>query len=130
SFIAAADSAGKNSYHYHDPLLAGSLWHVVPWDLNASFGQDWKTDRSAAADGPPDAWYRSVNGLFDRMLSDGKIGPALKTRYGVELEGPLAGSKALELLDTMAKEVEQSALRDEQKWQSAYRSYSLWKART
>jgi spore coat protein CotH len=130
SYIRADDSAGKNSYHYHDPLGADSLWHCVPWDLNASFGQDWKTFRSPADTSPPDAWFRSVNNLFDRILSDATMGPALEQRYGVELKGPLAGDTVIELFDGMASEIEQSALRDEQKWQSAYRAYMLWKDRT
>lgn len=130
SYIRADDSAGKNSYHYHDPLRADSVWHCVPWDLNASFGQNWKTERSPADISPPDAWFRSVNGLFDRILSDATLGPALEQRYGRELRGPLAGNSVVALFDEMVKEIDQSAQRDEKKWQSAYRSYMLWRART
>jgi hypothetical protein len=130
SFILADDSAGKNSYHYHDPLLAGSVWHFVPWDLNASFGQDWKTFRSPAKGSPPDAWFRSVNNLFDRILSDPNMGPALEARYGEELRGPLAGDTIIALFDGFAREIEESALRDEQKWRNAYREYMLWRSRT
>jgi spore coat protein H len=130
SFIKADDSAGKNSYHYRDPLLADSVWHCIPWDLNASFGQDWKTFRSPADSSPPDAWFRSVNNLFDRILSDPELGPALEARYNTELQGPLARATILELYDGMVAEVEQSAQRDEQKWQADYRSYMLWRERT
>lgn len=130
SFIRADDSAGKNSYHYHDPMRADSVWHCVPWDLNASFGQDWKTFRSSADSSPPDAWFRSVNNLFDRILSDSNMGPALEARYGEELHGPFEVSKVIAQFDEMAKEIEESALRDEQKWRSAYREYMLWSGRT
>lgn len=130
SFILADDSAGKNSYHYHDPLRADAVWHFVPWDLNASFGQDWKTFRTPATSSPPDAWFRSVNNLFDRILSDPNMGPALEARYGEELRGPLAADTIVELFDGFAREIEESALRDEQKWRNAYLDYTLWRART
>lgn len=130
SFINAADSAGKNSYHYRDPLRADSLWHCVPWDLNASFGQDWQTLRSGADGSPPDAWFKYVNNLFFRILEDPTLGPALEARYAEELQGPFATDVVLDLFDSFAAEIEQSALRDEQKWQEKYRNYMLWQQRT
>ena len=130
SYIAAADSAGKNSYHYRDPLRADSVWHCVPWDLNASFGQDWQTLRTSAVGSPPDAWFKHVNNLFFRILEDSTLGPALEARYGRELRGPFASEAVLELFDNYVAEIEQSARRDEQKWQEQYRSYMLWQQRT
>jgi hypothetical protein len=130
SYIVAADSAGKNSYHYHDPLTADSVWHCVPWDLNASFGQDWQTLRDPAEGSPPDAWFRYVNNLFFRILADPTMGPALEARYGAELKGPLAADTVTALFDSMVVEIEESARRDEQKWDAQYRSYMLWSGRT
>lgn len=130
SYINATDSAGKNSYHYRDPRDANGVWHCVPWDLNASFGQDWRTERSAAEGSAPDAWFRYVNNLFMRILADETMGPALEARYGRELQGPLAAQVVIDLFDSMVTEIEQSALRDEQKWQDDYRSYRLWQERT
>ena len=130
SYINAGDSAGKNSYHYRDPLRADSVWHCVPWDLNASFGQDWQTLRNAADGSPPDAWFKHVNNLFFRILEDPTLGPALEQRYGEELHGPFAPEVVLELFDSYVAEIEQSARRDEQKWQEQYRSYMLWQSRT
>jgi spore coat protein H len=130
SYIRADDSAGKNSYHYHDPLIADSVWHCVPWDLNASFGQDWRTMRSSADTSSPDEWFRYVNNLFHRILSDPNMGPRLEQRYGEELNGVLARDSVLALLDAMVAEVEESARRDEQRWDADFRSYQLWQERT
>lgn len=130
SYINAADSAGKNSYHYRDPLRADSVWHCVPWDLNASFGQDWQTLRNSADGSPPDAWFKHVNNLFFRILEDPTLGPALEARYGEELNGPFATDTVLALFDSYVAEIEESARRDEQKWQDDYRNYMLWASRT
>ena len=86
--------------------------------------------RSPADSSPPDAWFRYVNNLFDRILSDPDMGPALEARYGDELHGPLAKEVVTALFDSMVNEIEQSARRDEQKWQDAYRSYMRWEQRT
>lgn len=130
SFIMADDSSGKNSYHYHDPALAGSLWRFVPWDLNSSFGQNYLTQRVVPDWAHPEVFYLEANGLFARILADDTLGPALRARYDAELHGPYALDKILVLYDAMVSEVEASARRDERKWAESYRSFELWRTRT
>ena len=130
SFLMADDSIGKNSYHYHDPTLPSSLWRYIPWDLNYSFGQDWRTLRvTAQATRPEGGVYSTMNGLFERILADASFGPALRARYGQALDGPLATDGILGLFDAMAREIDASAARDEQRWQAQYRAYGAWSAR-
>jgi spore coat protein CotH len=129
TFIDATDSAGKNSYHYHDPLLAGSRWHMVPWDLNASFGQDWDTRRIVAQANPPEGYYVEANGLFERLLKDPMLGAALRARYAQMLKQQYALDGIQKRLDQMAAEIELSALRDEVKWQPVFRDFKFWKYR-
>ncbi|MEY4582114.1 MAG: spore coat protein, partial [Pseudomonadota bacterium] len=117
-------------YHYHDPKLPSSLWHYVPWDLNQSFGQDWRTERSAPQSTQPEGYYVYMNGLFERILDDDNLGPALRARYGTELAGPYAVEPLLALFDGMVQEVAASAQRDETKWSATYRSYNGWNTRS
>ncbi|MET0386074.1 MAG: CotH kinase family protein [Polyangiales bacterium] len=130
SFIRADDSVGKNSYHYHDPKIADSVWHFVPWDLNQSFGQDYLTQRTLAADNAPEWYYLDMNGLFERMLADPTLGAAMRARYRAELAGSYAVAPLQAQLDAMAAEIHASALRDEQKWGGTYRSFDWWSGRT
>jgi spore coat protein CotH len=130
SYIRADDSIGKNSYHYHDPKRADAVWHYIPWDLNASFGQDWRTLRTTPDTSGPDEWYRGANGLFERMLDDPSLEAGMRERYRQALRGSLSRDKVLSLLDAMVKEVEPSALRDEALWGGAYRSFMAWRERT
>jgi spore coat protein CotH len=129
SFIDGKDTSNKNSYHYHDPLLAGSVWHMVPWDLNESFGQQWDTRRVDPRVNPPEGYYAQSNGLFERLLADPSMGPALRARYGQTLRTRYALQSMLTRLDQIAKEIEPSALRDEAKWQPVYRDFKFWKYR-
>lgn len=64
-YIAAGDSAGKNSYHYRDPRPGSpdGRFHCVPWDFNESFGQSWRTARRR-----PDALAPRVAGAEQRPL--------------------------------------------------------------
>jgi hypothetical protein len=131
SFLMADDSIGKNSYHYHDPTLPGSLWRYIPWDLNYSFGQDWQTKRVTAQSTKPEGGvYTTLNALFERILADANFGPALRVRYGQELAGPFTTDGILTLFDAMAREIDASAARDEQRWQAQYRAYAAWSGRT
>jgi spore coat protein H len=130
SFLKADDSAAKNSYHYHDPQLPSSLWRFVPWDLNESFGQDWKTYRTAAQSSAPEDYYPKMNSIFTRILADPMFGPAVRARYGTVLAGTFASDAVIAQLDAMANEIDASAHRDQQKWMSAYRTYMSWSQRT
>ncbi|MBI2894316.1 MAG: CotH kinase family protein [Deltaproteobacteria bacterium] len=122
SFIEADDSAGKNSYHYHDP--AGGPFRVVPWDFNASFGQDWQSERQGWDERPEElAW---ANELFARFLDEPTIGDPLRERYARVLDGPFALGEVTDLFDGMAAEVRDAALRDEERWAGEMRAYPGW----
>jgi spore coat protein CotH len=124
TFLLADDSAGKNSYHYHDPL--GGLFRFVPWDFNHSFGQTWQTAREAA---DVSTEYRWNNRLFERFLDEPAIGDALRARYARVLSDLYAPSTLLSLIDGYVAEIDASARRDEARWGAAYRSYGGWSFR-
>ncbi|MGK4005263.1 CotH kinase family protein [Sorangium sp. So ce1036] len=126
TFIMANDSAGKNSYHYHDPA-PGNVFRFAPWDFNASFGQSWQTMREPA-------WtrvdYADTNLLFQRFLEEPAIGDPLRARYGQVLRGALDEAAVLALVDGYVERIDASARRDEARWGEAYRSYEGWSSRT
>ena len=97
SLIMGDDSAGKNSYHYHDPL--GGPWRFAPWDFNDSFGQTWQSARKGF-DAQPDG-YTWANQLFVRFLAEPSIATPLRARYGEALAGVYAIDEVLALYDAM-----------------------------
>ncbi|HEU5055985.1 MAG TPA: CotH kinase family protein [Kofleriaceae bacterium] len=124
SYSRADDSAGKNSYHYHD---ATRSWRVAPWDFNASFGQDWTTRRAGAE---PVEFYQWANRLFERLLADPALGPAFRQRYRDALAGPLALDSVLATIDGWAAAIDFGARRDWARWEGAYRSFGRWSDRS
>jgi spore coat protein H len=130
SFGAADDSISKNSNHYRDPLLAGSVWHVIPWDLNHSFGQDWNTERVTPDVTKPEGLYPRQNQLFEKLLA-GPLAPSMRQRYAEVLASKAyAIDDVIALYDGMVAEVKESALRDELKWGERYRNFGHWNKRT
>jgi spore coat protein CotH len=125
SFIQADDSAGKNSYLYHDPR--GGLWRYVPWDFNDSTGQTWQTARKDFDRNPAD--YSGANFLFARLLANDTFGPALEARYQEVLHNQYDLPALLQLVDSMTEELRPSALRDERLWGEAYQSFGGWSFR-
>ncbi len=124
SYTRADDSAGKNSYHYHDATRA---WRVAPWDFNASFGQDWTTRRAGAT---PADFYPYANHLFERLLADPALGPAFAQRYRDALAGPLALESVLGLIDDQAARIDFGARRDWARWEPDYRAFGRWSDRS
>jgi hypothetical protein len=124
--ISGGDSAGKNSYHYHDP--AGGPWRYVPWDFNYSFGQDWRTIRVGSDEDPES--YQWANEFFVRFLGEPTIGPGLRTRYMQVMQNQYALQGILDTVDAWEVENLRSALRDERKWGDAYLNYSSWNGRS
>ena len=116
------DSAGKNSYHYHDPLTGP--WRYMPWDFNDSFGQTWQTARKGF-DAAPDG-YVWANELFARFLELPTIGDPLRARYGEVMGGVYDIDAVLARLDGMLDETAVSGLRDEGRWGAQYQSYGGW----
>jgi len=130
SFAAADDSINKNNYHYRDPLQEGSVWHVLPWDLNHSFGQDWNTVRVTANVTQPEGLYPRQNQLFEKLLA-GPSAPAMRERYAEVLASQAyAIDDVLALYDQMTAEVKDSAHRDELKWAEKYRTFARWNKRS
>jgi spore coat protein H len=124
--LLADDSAGKNSYHYHDPLAA-TPWRCTPWDLNHSFGQTWQTEREAATTFMD---YTGMNRLFARFLAEPAIGDPLRARYGAVLRDLWPVDGVLAQLEMMHAEIDASAQRDERKWAAAYQTYGGWSWRS
>ncbi|WP_428267829.1 CotH kinase family protein [Haliangium sp.] len=124
SFIAGDDNAGKNAYHYNP---GDGPWRMAPWDLNATFGQDWTTARRAAEDLDH---YESMNRLFERVMSIPSLRDALAARYRAALDGPLATDALRGRIDALADEIAPVARRDQDRWRSTYESYEGWEGRT
>lgn len=130
SFSAADDSISKNSNHYRDPLLPGSVWHIIPWDLNHSFGQDWNTERTTFDVTKPEGLYPRQNQLFEKLLA-GPLAPGMRQRYSEVLASKAyALDDLIALYDGMVAEVKASALRDEQLWGERYRNFGHWNKRS
>jgi len=119
--LLADDSAGKNSYHYHDP--ASGTWRYLPWDFNHALGQTWQTEREAA---DTDDDYTTRNRLFELTLAEPTLAAALLDRYRALRAGPLAAAAVLDRIDAMVAETEPSARRDQRRWQAAYQTYPGW----
>ncbi len=124
TFILANDSAGKNSYHYHD---AARTWRVTPWDFNDSFGQSWRTQRTDSQDYEP---FFSRNQIFQRLLDHPTHGDAIRQRYKDTLEDGAFSLDSLEaLIDGYEAEIHLAAARDWARWEAEYRSFSRWSDR-
>ncbi len=127
TFILADDSAGKNSYHFHDPLDPASRWRYAPWDFNASFGQTWTTHREGASDLQE---YVNRNRLFERFLAAPSIADPMKARYATLLTNTLSAETVNALVDAYATEIYTSAKRDEAKWVTEMQNFPWWSDRT
>lgn len=113
----AGDTDEKNTFHFHHP--AGGPWRMVPWDLNWSFGQQWRTQRE-----PPDVPRVSThNRLFDRLLDSRRHGRALRDRLGAALTGPLSRDRTLAFFDAEREAIAPAARRDQARWDTAHREY-------
>ncbi|WP_152622438.1 CotH kinase family protein [Archangium violaceum] len=125
TLLVAIDSDVKNAYHYHDPQ--GGPWRYIPWDLDGTFGQTWKTQRlrpTAALDTGAD------NELFRRLLAEPAFAGPLRARLRAQLSQELAPVLLHARLDELAGEIAPSARRDEARWMEQYRSFPLWSQRT
>ncbi len=125
--ILGTDSFGKNSYHYHDPDR--DLWRVIPWDFNASFGQNWDTTREPPTPDPVEI-AAGWNYFFDRLLNQPEFGPATRARYRRAMAVELKKSQVMKIFDRMVAELETCALRDERLWRKPYLTFARWSDRT
>ncbi|WP_257447836.1 CotH kinase family protein [Archangium lipolyticum] len=126
TLVFASDSVSKNAYHYRE-RGPGGRWRYIPWDLDASFGQDWDTRRNAPEDPPR---FTAKNHLFTRMLADPSIATPMRERYRALLQGELRAEVVLGLIDQFEREVASAARRDEARWREEYLGFKRWKTRT
>ncbi|MCK6506597.1 CotH kinase family protein [Myxococcota bacterium] len=112
------DSAGKNSYLYHDP--ESGLWSYAPWDFNHSWGQNWYTLRVSS-----DAinTFTGTNRVFAALQADPETEALLWERFAAMREdGPFDPDWLLGQVDAYQAEIDLSARRDWDKWEDDYRS--------
>lgn len=123
SSIEATDSEGKNSYLYHDARLDApdARWHCVPWDFNASFGQNYRT-RRLQSDRLPEI-YGDFNALFAHLVTIPELQASLAQRYHDALNRNWKSHQVLALFDAYSDEVAAAAERDEQLWGEAMRDF-------
>jgi spore coat protein H len=121
SVLDARDSAGKNSYHYHDarPGSPDGRFHYIPWDFNDSSGQNWRTIRRAATATHP-LYFAERNHIFERLLGEPVTRDPLLERFRRVLEGEWNAPGIVERIDAWAQQIHASALRDEGRWAAAY----------
>lgn len=124
----ATDSAGKNSYLYHDARDGApeSRWRYLPWDFNASMGQGYRTQRRDVTAYPlPD--FARYNELFARILRDETLFAHVRERFRDALSGPWSRDIVLALWDAYRDEIAAAAARDESEWGETYRTF--WSGR-
>lgn len=119
TLILGTDSMAKNSYHAYDPKTGGP-WRFIPWDLDASLGQNFDTTRSS-----PTArlTFEGNNLLFRKMLQEPTIAGPMRERYRQLLRSELSESVVQGLIDGYVKETAPSARRDFARWGEWYRRF-------
>ncbi|NRD44331.1 CotH kinase family protein [Corallococcus exiguus] len=120
TLIQGNDSQGKNAYHAYDPK-AGGPWRFIPWDLDASFGQNYDTTRTSATARPT---YAYDNLLFKRMLAESTIAGPMRERYRQALKNELSEAAVQALIDGYVQELGPNAQRDEARWATEYRNFA------
>ncbi|WP_338867659.1 CotH kinase family protein [Myxococcus stipitatus] len=119
TLILGTDSGGKNAYHAYDPGTKGP-WRFIPWDLDASLGQNFDTTRT----GPTTRLnFASQNRIFERLLEDPSFANPMRERYQALLRNELKLENVLALIDRYEKETSAVAKRDWARWQLEYRAF-------
>nr|WP_304503962.1 CotH kinase family protein [Corallococcus sp. AS-1-12] len=120
TLIQGNDSQAKNAYHAYDPKTGGP-WRYIPWDLDASFGQNYDTTRTSATARPT---YASDNLIFKRMLAEPGIAGPLRERYRQALKNELSEARVQAMIDGYVRELGPNAQRDEARWVEQYRNFA------
>lgn len=119
-YAAAEDTTCKNMYL----VSSGGPFHLMPWDFNAAWGQNWRT-------------YRIGADFSDDFSGDNRVFAAINEHAEDELwarfaayrdDGPFALAWQESTVDAYYALIDRSAARDWQKWGDAYRSYDGWAA--
>ncbi len=121
-YANAEDSTNKNVYLHHAP---GELFRYIPWDFNASWGQNWRTYRR-----DPDVanYYAETNRVFAAFFEDSAATAAVWARLeALRVDGgPLGAEWQTAWLDATYARIDPSAQRDWEHWAEAYQSYDEW----
>ncbi|OQY37408.1 MAG: hypothetical protein B6229_08510 [Spirochaetaceae bacterium 4572_7] len=118
SLIKAEDSAGRNSYHFHN--LVTDKWYYIPWDFNASFGQNVKTGRivPSAGDG---LIYR--NDIFKKIVNNSFFTEKYIPDYLILLDTDLSLDSILAEVDRLFNEIRLAGKKDEKVWRDIYKKH-------
>ena len=119
TLILGTDSMAKNSYHAYDRKTGGP-WRYIPWDLDATFGQNFDTTRTSPTSRMT---FAGDNLLFRKMLQEPTLAGPMRERYRQLLRTELSEEVVQGLIDTYVKETAPSARKDWAKWQEWYRNF-------
>lgn len=115
-FSLAGDSAAKNAYLYHDPVL--DRFYYAPWDFNHSWGQNWYTARTRATDLE---YFTAYNRVFAAIQGVPETDDILWERFtSMRADGPFALSWMEDQLDGYFAQIDSSAQRDWDRWGDDY----------
>ncbi|MBN2442973.1 MAG: CotH kinase family protein [Spirochaetales bacterium] len=126
TLMTATDSCDKNAFHYHNP--ENGVWRYIPWDFNASFGQNYLTKRVNWTFLPD---FHNQNNIFKRFFEDDEIRTLLQDRFADLLSdgNALAIDRILSKIDEYLPEIREAAIKSEKTWREKYRNYPSWKNR-
>lgn len=122
-FVDGGDSAGKNSYLYHDPLDAVGIWRYTPWDFNHSLGQDWQTIDVPASNSDD---FTGNNLFFTRAFASPVLAGEMNAHLRSALDGPWAKAELIATFDANIQSLEAASRRDWAKWQPQFDGYWGW----
>ena len=121
-YSLSEDSAGKNSYLYHNPET--DRWRYIPWDFNHAWGQNWYTLRT-----DPGLLnnYQSWNRIFWAFQTNASAAETLWGRYeSMRTDGPLHPDWITAQLDAYYELIQPAAEKDWEHWEREYESYGYW----
>lgn len=125
------DAFGKNALLIHDTDGPDERFRFLPWDLNASFGQDWDSRRvqSDVGGGRLSPQVCGANGVWQRFAAIPALGERLDARFRAALHGPIAREPLIAWLEQEVETVRPAALRSERRWEVERRACTFWSDR-
>lgn len=122
TYSLSEDSAGKNSYLYHDPST--DRWRYIPWDFNHSWGQNWYTLRLSSSSINE---FEYANRIFKAVLNTPSAEEALWDRFkAMRADGPFHPDWIEGQLDAYFSQIDRAAAKDWDTWAHDYQTYSRW----
>jgi hypothetical protein len=121
-YSLSEDSAGKNSYLYHNP--ESDRWRYIPWDFNHAWGQNWYTLRT---DPSSLNTFQSRNRIFWAFQTSAAASETLWERYAqMRADGPLHPDWIKGQLDDYYALIQPAAEKDWDHWGREYETYGYW----